>query len=133
MNIEKYIELLRFYVTEKIDEINLSIQKNINDMVENFISSIVASILALLISTECIQLKGIGWTILEVLILIVVFIIFFFVIKWFIKITTTEKQMKEINDKQIAPSKAKKIITDFDHIACDSILLAWDFFKKIQL
>lgn len=132
MNIEKYIELLRFYVTEKIDEVNLSIQKNITDMVENIISSIVASVLALLISTECIQLQGIGWTFLEILILIVVFVVFFFAVKWFIKRTTTEKQIKTINDKQIAPSKAKKIITDFDHIACDSILLAWDFLKKFN-
>ena len=132
MNIEKYIELLRFYVTDKIDEINLSIQKNINDVVENIISSIVASVLALLISTECIQLQGIGWTILEVIILIAFFIFFFFVFKWFIKRTKTEKQMKTVNDKQISPSEAKKIITDFDHIACDSILLAWDFLKKFN-
>ena len=132
MNIEKYIELLRFYVTEKIDEINLSNQKSINDMVENIISSIVSSVLALLISTECIQEQGIAWTFLEVLILIVFFIIFFFAIKWFIKITKTEKQMKTINDEKITRSQAKKIITDFDHIACDSILLAWDFLKKFK-
>lgn len=132
MNLEKYIELLRFYVTEKIDEVNSSLQKSLDDVIGNIFSSIIASILALLISTECIQSQGVEWVIIRTVLLIIVFSVAFFVVRFIRRKYMIKKQLKAAKDKQITPAEAKRWITDFDHIACDSILLAWDFLKKFK-
>lgn len=132
MNIEKYIELLRFYLTEKIDEVNQSVQKSISDEISNVISSIISSILAVFISTQFIKENGLGWAILKVAILIIVYFFARFLIKWLIKKQKAEVELKNANNKEISNDQAKKLISDFDHIACDSILLSWDFLKKIN-
>lgn len=54
MNIEKYLELLRFYLTEKISEINDTLKNNIDDEVNNIISSILSAIFAVFITSETI-------------------------------------------------------------------------------
>lgn len=132
MNIEKYIELLRFYVTEKIEEVNSSIEKSITDVIDNFISTIFAAILALIISTECIRLQGVWGIIMRVFLLIIAFLIAFFVVKKFKRFFKTKKELDDANNKRINLIDAKRRITDFDHIACDSILLSWDFLKKFN-
>lgn len=132
MNIEKYIELLRFYLTEKIDEVNQSVQKGISDEISNVISSIISSILAIFISTQFIEENGLVWTVLKVAILIVVYFFAYSLIKWVNKNHKAQVELKKANNKDISNVQVKKLISDFDHIACDSILLSWDFLKKIN-
>lgn len=132
MNIEKYIELLRFYLTEKIDEVNQSVQKGLSDEISNVISSIISSILAIFISTQFIEENGFWWAVLKVAILIGFYFISYFFINRLIKIYKAQKELKKANDKEISKVQAKKLISDFDHIACDSILLSWDFLKKMN-
>lgn len=132
MNIEKYIELLRFYLTEKIDEVNQSVQKGLSDEISNVISSIISSILAIFISTQFIEENGLGWAVLKVAILIVVYFSAYFSMKWLIKKHKAQLELKKANNKEISSVQVKKLISDFDHIACDSILLSWDFLKKIN-
>lgn len=132
MNIEKYIELLRFYLTEKIDEVNQSVQKGLSDEISNVISSIISSILAIFISTQFIEENGFWWAVLRVAILIGFYFISYFFINRLIKIYKAQKELKKANDKEISKVQAKKLISDFDHIACDSILLSWDFLKKMN-
>lgn len=131
MNIEKYIELLRFYLTEKIDEVNRSVQKTIQDEIADLLSSIISSILAIYISTQFIEKNGLGWAVLKVFVLIIVYLLLYFLTKWIIRKYKTQKELGNANNKRLSDSQFKKLVSDFDHIACDSILLSWDFLKKI--
>ena len=91
MNIEKYIELLRFYLTEKIDEVNRSVQKTIQDEIADLLSSIISSILAIYISTQFIEKNGLGWAVLKVFVLIIVYLLLYFLTKWIIRKYKTQK------------------------------------------
>ena len=58
MNISKYIELLRFYLTDKISEVNNSLNNTLLDELLDIVSNILAAIFSVFISTEFIEVNG---------------------------------------------------------------------------
>lgn len=131
MNIDKYIELLRFYLTEKISEINDTLKTNIDDEVNNILSSILSAIFAVFITSEAVTADGIWATIVKVVLVIAVWYILKF------QIWDKHRSRKKMDDetetsdtKNLTPAQVKSKVDKFDHIACDGVLLSWDFLDK---
>lgn len=132
MNINKYIELLRFYLTEKIDETQQSFQKTIVDEIDDVICTILSSVFALFISTECIEADGVLGVIFKITTIILVYFGTRLLFKKILRILKTKRELSNSNRLKLTSEEAKNLIEKFDHIACDSILLAWDFIDKKQ-
>lgn len=131
MNIEKYLELLRFYLTEKISEINDTLKNNIDDEVNNIISSILSAIFAVFITSETITANGVIATIVKVISVIAIWYTVKYIIwdKYRIR-KKIDKETKVSDDKVLTSTKIKSLVDKFDHIACDGVLLSWDFLDK---
>lgn len=131
MNIEKYLELLRFYLTEKISEINDTLKNNIDDEVNNIISSILSAIFAVFITSETITENGVIATIVKVISVIAIWYTVKYIIwdKYRIR-KKIDKETKVSDDKVLTSTKIKSLVDKFDHIACDGVLLSWDFLDK---
>lgn len=131
MNIDKYIELLRFYLTEKISEINDTIKNSFDDEVNNIISSILSAIFAVFVSSEAIKADGFLATIAKIILVVVVWYVAKFVV-WerYRKRKKADQETKASDKKELSPSKVKSLVDKFDHIACDGVLLSWDFLDK---
>lgn len=131
MNIEKYLELLRFYLTEKISEINDTLKNNIDDEVNNIISSILSAIFAVFITSEAITANGIIATIVKVFLVIAIWYIAKYIIwdKHRIR-KKIDKETIDSDNKVLTPAKIKSLVDKFDHIACDGVLLSWNFLDK---
>lgn len=131
MNIDKYIELLRFYLTDKISEINDTLKTNLDDEVNNILSSILSAIFAVFITSEAIAYEGIWATIAKVFLVIGVWYLLKFQI-WD-KLRSRKKMDDETetsDTKNLTPAQVKSKVDKFDHIACDGVLLSWDFLDK---
>ncbi len=134
MNINKYIELLRFYLIEKISEINTALKKDLSEEIDNIISSILSAIFAVYISAESIKSNDFWSIVLKVLVPIVLWLIFKFVIwKYIRRLFISRKEIKKSDDKDLTYEEIKSLVEKFDHIACDGVLLSWDFLKKYSL
>lgn len=131
MNIEKYLELLRFYLTEKISEINDTLKNNIDDEVNNIISSILSAIFAVFITSETITANGVIATIVKVILVIAIWYTVKYIIwdKYRIR-KKIDKETKVSDYKVLTSTKIKSLVDKFDHIACDGVLLSWDFLDK---
>ncbi len=131
MNIHKYIELLRFYLIEKIDDIHQSLEKTLKDEIDDIIKSILSSILALFISIEFIEIEGVWGSLFKIVLTVSIYLLMRYIIlaKIYRKVKT-KKEIKEADGVFLTPVEAKRLIDKFDHIACDSLLLAWDFLDK---
>lgn len=133
MNISKYIELLRFYLTDRISEVNNSLNNTLLDELLDIVSNILAAIFSVFISTEFIEVNG--WK--GVVIKIATVVAGYFGLRWlFSKLLRYGKSSKEISEsdnRTLSPSEVKNYIDKFDHVACDGILLSWDFWDKYEL
>lgn len=130
MNINKYIELLRFYVTDKIGQINRSVQDSLSNEIEEILSSILSAIFSLFISTEFIEATGIWGILFKIVTVILSYFLLKFVIKNFRRYKKSNKEQKAADESSITKDEAKSLVDKFDHIACDGILLSRDYFQK---
>ena len=123
MNIEKYLELLRFYLTEKISEINDTLKNNIDDEVNNIISSILSAIFAVFITSETITANGVIATIVKVISVIAIWYTVKYIIwdKYRIR-KIIDKETKVSDDKVLTSTKIKSLVDKFDHVMAFSSL-----------
>lgn len=130
MNTDKYLELLRFYMTEKINEINKSLKKSLEDEVQEIVSSIVSAIFAVFVSSEAIKLDGIVGVSLKVILVVASWFAIKFLFRKMQRSCRTKKELDNIDSNKLTEAEAKSLVDKFDHITCDGILLAWDFLDK---
>lgn len=130
MNMSKYLELLRFYLTEKIGEIDNSLKRTITDEVRNIISSLLSALLSLFISTESIKFGGIGGVILKITVVILLYFFLYFIISKLFRKIRNANHIKKSDKKELSPYETKNYVDKFDHITCDGILLARDFLSR---
>jgi uncharacterized membrane protein YbhN (UPF0104 family) len=101
MHINKYIELLRFYLTGKIDEVNNALQKTITNEIDNIVSSILSAILAVYISAETLKSLGPWSIVLKVIFVVGLWLVIKFVIwKRFCRWRKSRKEIKASDEKQ---------------------------------
>lgn len=132
MNISKYIELLRFYVTQKIGAIENTLKHTISDEVRFIVSSLLSALLSLNISNDAIEKNGICGIILRVVVTIVLFFILYQVFSKALLLIRSYLDIKHSDKRELSYAEAKRYIDNFDHIACDGVLLARDFLKKVD-
>lgn len=130
MNVSKYIELLRFYVTDKIDQTNQSLKDSFENEIEDVLSSILSAVFSMFISVEVIKTSGFWETLLRVLIVIVSFILLKIAIKRIRRYVKSYLEEKASDKSEITKCEAKALVDKFDHIACDGILLSRDYYQK---
>ena len=132
MHISKYFELLRFYITEKIDKVDKSLKNTVSGEVRTIVSSLLSALFSLFISTEFINENGILWALLKIAIVIVSFFVFYFLFSQLSRHFLTIKEIKKSDNKELTDSQREIIIDKFDHIGCDGVLLARDFLNKYK-
>lgn len=132
MNISKYIELLRFYVTDKITQINQSVQDAFSSEVDEVLSSILSAIFSFYISLELVKENGPWGIILKVAIVIVSYFSLKFVIKKVRRYQKSNKEQRAADESNITEDDAKSLVDRFDHIACDGMLLSREYLKKYK-
>lgn len=130
VNIGKYLELLRFYVTEKIGEIDASLKNTVSSEVRSIISSLLSALFSLFISIEFIREEGIFGVILKIVAVIILFIVFNSLISQLLRYIKSYKETKQADNKELSAVEIKSYVDKFDHIACDGVLLARDFLNK---
>lgn len=131
MDINKSIELLRFYLVDKIDEIQFTFQKALKNEIENLVTEVISSMTALFISFEFLSMNGVLGVFLKILILFLSYLFLkFVVISKIYRYIKTKKEKKDADEKKLSEPEIKNLIDKFDHIACDGILLSLDFLKK---
>lgn len=130
MNISKYIELLRFYLTEKIDTLDSSIKNTFSDEIQNIISSILSALFSLFISKDCIDMDGFWGVLIKIVLVIVLYFVFKYIISKLLNYRRTKNEIEKSDKKELSTSEAKKLIDRFDNVACDGIILSNDFLKK---
>ena len=132
MHISKYFELLRFYITEKIEKVDKSLKNTVSGEVRTIVSSLLSALFSLFISTEFINENGILWALLKIAIVIVSFFVFYFLFSRLSRHFLTKKEIKKSDNKELTDSQRDIIIDKFDHIGCDGVLLARDFLNKYK-
>ncbi len=130
MNISKYIELLRFYITDKIGQINESVQDSIGSEIEEILSSLLSAVFSLYISSELILLNGFWGIVLKIVIIVILYFLLKYLIKKLRRYRKSSKEETDADDGKITRTDAKSLVDKFDHIACDGILLSRDYFQK---
>ena len=131
MNIYKYIELLKFYLTEKIDETNTVLKMTLSDEVDDIVTSIVSAIFSAYI-TSLLERSGIVTAVGFVLIIIPLYILLKFCIKKIRRYFKTRKEILSSDNDRLNKEDASNIISKFDHIACDGVIISRDFIKKYE-
>lgn len=132
MNISKYIELLRFYVTQKMEGIENTLKYTILDEVRFIVSSLLSAILSLNISKEAIEMNGICGIVLRVVVTIVLYLILYQGISKAFLLRRSYLDIKRSDKRELSYAEAKSYVDNFDHIACDGVLLAQDFLKRAK-
>lgn len=130
MNTDKYLELLRFYLTDKISEISDSLKQDIEQQIDTIISTIVAAILSVYISSDFISANGICAVGLKLISVVVLWAFLSWIIKKIFQYRKSSKALNECEKHKLPQEKVKRLVDMFDHITCDGVLLAWDFLKK---
>ncbi len=130
MHTDKYIELLRFYVTNKIDESALSAKISFRKEIANIISSLLSVIFSLFLSDEIITKEGFWWSAFRIILIIIFYLVLYCIIKKIYTYIAIDRSIRRENKKKLPLEEKKFFIDQFDHIACDGILLAKDFYKK---
>ena len=130
MNIIKNIELLRFYVTDKIDQMHYSVQDSLSNEIEDILSSILSAIFSMFLSSELIKTNGIGATAIRIALVIALYFLLKCIFKKWRRYCKSNKEQKAADERRISRNEAKALIDKFDHIACDGILLSRDYYQK---
>lgn len=132
MNISKYIELLRFYLLEKLDEIDNSLETTVSDELNDITQSVLSALFAMFISNESIQTDGICGVLLKVGAVIGLYFLFKFIFKKFARFRKTKTEVKKSDEKELTTKETKNLVDKFDHITCDGMLLSIDFISKYK-
>lgn len=130
MNIYKYIELLRFYITEKIGQLNQSVNDTLDYQIEDVLSSILSAVLSLYISADLIRVCGLWGTSLRIVTVIILYILLKCMIRRIRRYRKSRKEEKKSDKGTISRNEAKLLVDKFDHIACDGILLSRDYLQR---
>jgi len=133
MYINKYIELLRFYLIDKLDEIKIMLQDTLKDEINNLISVILSSIIAFFISSDFIDVNGFWGVAIKIMVLLASygFLKYYIFDKLFCHLKN-KRGLNNYGKGKLDVDSAKCLIDEFDHVACDGILLALDFLKKYK-
>lgn len=133
----KTSELLKYFVTKKIDEINDNIKSTFQSSVDEFISYLISSIVSIVI-TALFSGDFSKFSICYKLSAAIVLIISFFIIKVLAQKIIKKLRMYRIKKDQIQglsyydSSNRKNLIDDFDNIVCDFILICYNFINKYK-
>ncbi len=130
VNINKYIELLRFYLTDRIGQIEATFKRTIGDEITEIISSVLSAIFSLFLSQELIKLNGFWGTVLRILSVIILYFIIKIIIKKIHLYFRVKKSIDDSDKRKLSNEDAKLLVDKFDHIACDGLLLSRDYLKK---
>lgn len=129
MKDSKYIELLRHYVTEKIDESVEEISNAQTDrMLELFstaFSAIVSAVLADIYAKHPANVPGSFFVL--VIVLFGAYYITRYIVLWILKIIRLHSEKKAYVSKKAKAARRKRLITKFDNVACDNLIAAYDF------
>lgn len=128
MKDSKYIELLRHYLTEKIDdsveEISNSQDEMIVEIISTVFSALISGLLAEIYSNNA--TKTLGSYISLVILLSTAYFVFRELFSWILKQIRFHQERKSYKNTKLSFSKKKKLIAKFDNIACDYLIAAYD-------
>lgn len=134
----KNLELLRFYVTKDIKQIDEKLQENESDLLGYFLGSLIDILIVLLFDdgfnimislyTSCIFLQMV-FKILLIFLLIILFIL----VSWITKKVKNFKLKKlRVSGKSayVIKSEHQDMIDDFDNVACDGLLICKNYMYR---
>lgn len=130
----KNSELLRFHITEKIEELNETVERNGNNNFGELSGDIFASLIDLLIVLLFGQTNE-GLSCRNICVLIICILIFVPLQKGhvFIKkkmLDHKERAYKKLNN--VGSEEIQKVIRQFDNVAFDYLLLCHDYINKYE-
>ncbi len=132
MHISKYFELLRFYITEKIEEVNKTMQTTFSDEIRDVSANLLSAIFSCFLSQEFIDINGIPGVVIRIIVTIASYFILKRIFGYCLKYSRSKTKIDNALSGNLTTSDAKKFISKFDHIACDGVILAGDYLKKVK-
>lgn len=136
LNSFKSLELVRYYVSNSIEKnMKFYSEKNAekSEQVANTMFSTTASLIATFISTKYINLFH---PLVNIAIIVVIAVVVYGIaVIMFQKIGKLYYKRIFFSKKyssQIENIRVKQIVDDFDHIACDNILIAYELMKRFE-
>lgn len=129
MYTQKHLELLRFYVIDKIDDSTKMIKEektnNIDEIVSTVFSALVSSVTSALDIT--IDNHPIISTAIKIFVLSIAFLASKYIVSKIIKEIRANSNRNRIIKKELNQNEIKKLVDKFDHIACEGILLSKEY------
>lgn len=127
----KNLELLRFYLSSKYEDCTSNNEKQRILRTEQTMSTVFSSLFSLVVTVALAPLNSVipigGFIPLVIGVYLVGFVVsyfsFLFVYRWLHKLHKRTKAHKSA----CTLIEAKKKIDEFDHIACDNVLIAYEF------
>lgn len=131
----KNIELSRYSLSANLSKVEENLIKQNSSNVSLLAGSIFSGAFSVLATYASIKYSSnFTWKIalLNVIVFSISFIISFYIYKIFCFIAKLIKNTIRKENLASTPSEIKQIIDDFDHIACDNILVAYEFQKSFE-
>lgn len=129
MYTQKHLELLRFYVIDKIDDSTKMIKEektnNIDEIVSTVFSALVSSATSALDIT--IDNRPVISIALKIFVLSIAFLVSKYISSKVIKEIRINSNRNRIMKQELNQNEIKKLVDKFDHIACDGILLSKEY------
>lgn len=126
----KNIELLRYYLTEQLVEINDKLTGNSDELVGYFIASVVDVLIVMIFNDE-LKILSFGN---KVLVAIGLLILVWVVANFFKKIRYRKKESFVTSGKiRYSANNIQRNIDKFDNIACDGILMCLDYMEMYEM
>ncbi len=130
----KNLELLRYYLNSKHEQCSIETEKQKRIRTEQTMSTVFSSLLSAVVTVALSGLSAkmvLGWYIALVIgVYLIGFLVSYFLFSLVFRLITKIQQQTKIFKSDCSLSEAKKKIDEFDHIACDNVLIAYEFFKQ---
>ena len=128
MKDSKYLELLRHYIFEKIDdsveELGESRSDRIIEIVSTVFSAIVSALFAEFFESNNAGKNG------SIIVLVIIMSLLFFACRWLIiwifRHIKYGLEYKTYADGTLSEKDSRRLIASFDNVACDGLILAYD-------
>lgn len=131
MKESKYIELLRHYLFEKIDESNEEFKNSQTEFVTEVVSTIFSALVSAIAAEALVQTSS--KSPFSYLSLTVVLSATYFglrkLIEWIIRIIRSRRKHTQYTNKELDARQKQKLIAKFDNVACDGLILSYDFLR----
>ena len=132
----KSLELLRYYVGVNFEKTFKRYTTKTEEKIEQLASTVVSTPISIIVSWYVDHILCITNIIIEILVVFVSFVfgflicynIFLWIYRRFLKIKRSLKKYK----RKSTAHEIKEVIDNFDHIACDNILVAKEFMQHFD-